>query len=221
MKKKIIGIVPTSNYMLTNDSFADHYRYCNNYIKKILENDAIPYLIPICDDEVIDDCLKGIDGVIFPGGNRIMEYSLKIMDYCYKNRIPVLGICLGMQTMALYSLSNENRENFLKAVEGHWPKDIFRENEQELAHESIVMDNTVLMYILKSKNVLVNSVHHYAIDKLGDEFIINMKSLDGVIEGIEYKNDDRFMLCVQFHPEILPQYNNIFKYFIEYCEKRK
>ena len=221
MKTITIGIVPTSNYMLTNDSFADHYRYCNNYIKKIVENGAIPFFIPVCDDKVLLDSLKNVDGVIFPGGNRITGYSLEIMDYCYKNEIPMLGICLGMQTMAVYSLPKGERENILVKVENHWPKDILRENNTELAHNSIVEDDTVLMDILKEKEIEVNSVHHFSISKIGDKFKVNLKSPDGVIEGIEFVDEDHFMLGVQFHPEILPQFNNIFVYFIKECKKRK
>ena len=38
MMKKVIGILATSNYMETDDTFLDTYRYGNNYIKKIQEN---------------------------------------------------------------------------------------------------------------------------------------------------------------------------------------
>ena len=51
--KPIIGIVATSNYNLTNDTFADTYRYGNNYIKAIIENGGVPLLIPYVDDKVI------------------------------------------------------------------------------------------------------------------------------------------------------------------------
>ena len=47
MKKVIIGILGTSEYMKTNDAFYDVYKYSNNYIKKIVENDAVPLLIPL------------------------------------------------------------------------------------------------------------------------------------------------------------------------------
>ncbi len=220
MNKKIIGIVPTSNYLLTNDSFADHYRYCNNYIKKIIENDGIPFLIPVCDDVVLKETLEEVDGVLFPGGNRITDYSLEIMDYCYKNNVPVLGICLGMQTIALYSLSPDKKENFLEEINGHWPKDILRENNTELAHKAIVLKKTKMLEIIGKKEIMVNSVHHFGVKELGEKFKVCIKSEDGIIEGIEYDGRDKLIIGVQFHPEILPQFNNIFKYFIEHCKKR-
>ena len=55
MKKVIIGILGTSEYMKTNDAFYDVYKYSNNYIKKIVENDAVPLLIPLVDDKLIEE----------------------------------------------------------------------------------------------------------------------------------------------------------------------
>lgn len=217
---KVIGIVPTSNYMLTTDTFKDHYRYGNNYIKKIIENGAVPYLIPLCDDEVIMDSLVNLDGVIFPGGDKVNEYSFKIMDYCYKNKIPVLGICLGMQTMAMYSVNLDSPKRIIKKVDGHWPIELTRDNNTEVVHNDIVLKNTKLYEIIGKEKIKVNSLHHNTITEVGSTFRVSIKSEDGLIEGIEYINDDRFMIGVQFHPEILPEFNNIFKCFINKCKKR-
>ena len=43
--------------------------------------------------------LKGIDGVIVPGGfgNRGIEGKIETIKYVRENKIPFLGICLGMQ----------------------------------------------------------------------------------------------------------------------------
>ena len=221
MDKIVIGIVGTSNYMLTNDCFKDHYRFGNNYIKKIIENGGVPYLIPICNDEVIEDTLENVDGVIFPGGDRVTKYSMDIMDYCYKKKIPVLGVCLGMQTMAMYSVNLEQKKKILEKVDGHWPLELCRDNVLEVVHKDFVKKGTKLFDIFKKEEIMVNSIHHNTIKEIGSKFRVSIKSEDGIIEGIEYISDDRFMIGVQFHPEVLPQFNNIFKAFIKECEKRK
>ena len=43
--------------------------------------------------------LKKFDGIIVPGGfgNRGVEGKIKTIEYCRKNKIPFLGLCLGMQ----------------------------------------------------------------------------------------------------------------------------
>ena len=40
------------------------------------------------------------DGIIIPGGYRIYEFYKYITEYAIKKDIPVLGICLGMQTLS-------------------------------------------------------------------------------------------------------------------------
>ena len=43
--------------------------------------------------------LKNYDGIIVPGGfgNRGIEGKIKVIEFCRKNKIPFLGLCLGMQ----------------------------------------------------------------------------------------------------------------------------
>ena len=43
--------------------------------------------------------LKNFDGIIIPGGfgNRGVEGKIKAIEFCRKNKIPFLGLCLGMQ----------------------------------------------------------------------------------------------------------------------------
>ena len=112
-RKPIIGILPTSNYLLTDDPFKDTYRYGNNYINKIVENGGIPYLIPYVNDEIILDTLEMCDGLILPGGNRVVSTNFDVIDYFYNNNKPIMGICLGMQTIAMYSVNIE-QDNKIK-----------------------------------------------------------------------------------------------------------
>ena len=105
--KPVIGILATSNYMLTNDTFQDTYRYGNNYIKKIVENGGIPFLIPYVDEKIILEILAMCDGLLLPGGDRVRPVAFEVIDYFYKNKKPIFGICLGMQTLAMYSVNQE------------------------------------------------------------------------------------------------------------------
>ena len=47
---------------------------------------------------------------------------------------------------------------------------------------------------------LINSYHHQAIDVIAPYFSVAAVSEDGIIEAI-YRNDKRFVLGVQWHPE--------------------
>ena len=50
-------------------------------------------------DENIDSCLKGVDGILVPGGfgPRGIEGKIKAITYARTHEIPFLGLCLGMQ----------------------------------------------------------------------------------------------------------------------------
>ena len=71
----------------------------------------------------------------------------------------------------------------------------------------------------------VNSFHHQAIKDLSKDFKIVAVAPDGVIEAIEYKHKDTFILGVQFHPEMMYDKSTfartIFKQFLHICIENK
>jgi putative glutamine amidotransferase len=134
-----------------------------------------------------------------------------------------MGICLGMQTIAMYSVNiEEENKRIIKNIDNgvnHWPIELYRDNVSSLAHKVLLEKDTKLYDIFKVEEMDVNSVHKCTITEVGSKFKVSIKSSDGLIEGIEYNGDDKYIIGVQFHPEVLDQYNNIFKEFINRCEK--
>ena len=51
--------------------------------------------------------------------------------------------------------------------------------------------------------MMVNSIHHQAIDRLADGFRPVAWAADGVVEGIEHEDEGWELLGVQWHPEFL------------------
>ncbi|MCC7460669.1 MAG: gamma-glutamyl-gamma-aminobutyrate hydrolase family protein, partial [Proteobacteria bacterium] len=69
-------------------------------------------------------------------------------------------------------------------------------------------------------SLVVNSIHHQAVDKLGDGLVIEAMSEDDVVEAISLETSD-FVLGVQWHPEFMTSGENekgegksIFEYFM-------
>jgi putative glutamine amidotransferase len=133
-----------------------------------------------------------------------------------------MGICLGMQTIAMYSVNiEEEGKRIIKTIDNgvnHWPIELYRDNVNSLAHKVNIEKGTKLYDIFKVEEMDVNSVHKCTITEVGSKFRVSIKSSDGLIEGIEYNGDDKYIIGVQFHPEVLDQYNNIFKEFINRCK---
>lgn len=76
----------------------------------------------------------------------------------------------------------------------------------------------------ESELVKVNSSHHQAIKKVGENLAATAWANDGVIECIEDTRPDRVIFGVQWHPELSWQSDElskeIFRYFVDNCGAR-
>ena len=127
-------------------------------------------------------------------------FEEKIYRYSQANKLPVLGICRGMQLVnvleggkLIQDLDNGNERH--------------RKEASDKEHNIIAEEGTLLSQIAKSQKGKVNSAHHQAIDPnaIGDNLTVNAYDDDDekIIEGLEFrdKSGKAFMLCVQWHPE--------------------
>ncbi len=142
---------------------------------------------------IIDLC----DGFILQGGSDYYDIDILITKYLYENNIPTLGICLGMQTMAMTfngTMSEINNHN----------------SKNEYVHDIKINENSKLYNIIKKDKIFVNSRHN--------SYIVNtdldISATNNIIEAIEDKNK-KFFIGVQWHPESIMDENSIllFNYF--------
>lgn len=204
MDSLIIGIV-ANEQIINNNSYEaivrNNLKYLNNQCSFI---GLIMYdLNNHFDTNLLDMC----DGIIFQGGTNIYPYHNEILNYCYNNNIPVLGICMGMQIIGLFA--NNQSDNDLIKIDNH----------NNCKHSIIINKNSIL-YDLFGENLIVNSRHNYAIDFVNKPFVISAKSDDNIIEAIEYIDNNHFILGLQFHPEDMVNMDKLYNYFIKECLKR-
>ena len=127
-------------------------------------------------------------------------FEEKIYRYSQLNKLPVLGICRGMQLInvleggkLIQDLDNGNERH--------------RKEESDKIHSIVTENSSLLHRVSGSLTGRVNSAHHQAIDpgSIGANLMVNAYDDDDekIIEGLEFKNkaDKAFMLCVQWHPE--------------------
>jgi len=148
-------------------------------------------------------------------------FELKLLERTIEKKIPLLAICRGLQIVnvffrgsLIFDLEEIRNVNHRKIS-----------NTEDRIHEVKIFDNTLLHDITGVNDALVTSSHHQAIDRLGEGLIINSKSPDGIIEGIEYadKTGKPFFIGVQWHPERFlnfdePASKNILNKFISESE---
>ncbi len=140
------------------------------------------------DKEIIINQLNLCNGIIIPGGSRRFEHHNFICDYCNKKRIPILGICMGMQTMCNYDNNNQNVNI----------NNIFHNSKKNYKHLVTIEKNSKLFDILKEEKILVNSFHDYKVENSGSYKVA--ATCNDVIEAVE-KKEDPFNIGVQWHPE--------------------
>jgi len=151
--------------------------------------------LPLTDyeKEMIDYSLSLVDGVLFPGGIKFTPYDRYLLDLCIKKKIPVLGICLGMQLMSCFDEDVLLEKN--ETVINHK-----QEADEGFTHKVKIVKGSRLYDILQEEEILVNSFHNYhALEN--HVYDVVATSEDGLIEGIEMKGDF-FNIGVQWHPEI-------------------
>jgi putative glutamine amidotransferase len=65
-----------------------------------------------------------------------------------------------------------------------------------------MLENSKLSNIAGTLDTVVNSHHHQAVESVGADLVATAWTSDGVIEAIEDPRPDRFVVAVQWHPEL-------------------
>jgi len=150
------------------------------------------------------------------------ETDLLLLDEIEKRNLPLFAICFGMQVLNVSrggTLVQDIPAQLHAAIKHQQgaPRD-------RPSHAINFADTGLLSALATSEHVLVNSHHHQAIEKVGEHLIACAWASDGIIEAVEDTRPERFVLGVQWHPELgwradeLSQ--SLFKRFITEARKR-
>lgn len=136
-----------------------------------------------------------------------------------KTSLPILGICRGSQIMNV-ALGGSLYQDLEKCYDGgELLGHVSLEKWASHVHDIIIKDGSLVHKIFDEKRINVNSIHHQAIRHLGDGLKVTAKAADGIVEAIEYDDASRFVLGVQWHPEMLLKsdetHRKVFDAFIE------
>ena len=244
--KPVIGIISTrvdekDRPFMTKTSFNELYP------KRIIQAGGIPIGVIFPNNEFNTEVLDICDGFVMQGGSTIYSSNINTVHYALERKKPILGICMGMQTMVGYEwvmgefenifptyneigsfFHPEDEVNFIEKVKGHDNLDPFYLSKVDESKHAILLDNNSLLTdILKDSYIEMPSVHGWkALDKLlehadGNVFKVTGRSTDGVIEVIESNIPDWWAIGVQFHPELEEKNLPLFRKLVSEAKIKK
>src|SRR5574344_31237 len=181
---------------------------------------GVPVIMPpLTDTDVIINTLSHLDGLLLSGGADFNPLyageepspllhginserdlpELLLTRLAYHRQIPILGICRGIQTLAM-------------ALDGRVSQDIsdtpqvIRHSQDaarnEPTHTVKLEPDSILNSIYHSTQLYVNSFHHQAVADPGKRFRATARATDGIIEAME-STEFKSIMGVQWHPECL------------------
>lgn len=192
--------------------------------------------------DYIRSILERVDGILLPGSDtdvdpanygeephpmlkRVVpekdETDRLVIEEAEELGLPILAICYGMQ-----ALNVSRGGTLIQDIEALLPAAIKHEQGLPLSRGShgLRMGESgrvpdIARQMDLNGGARVNSHHHQAIGSLGRDLEAVAWASDGVVECIEDTRPDRFVVGVQWHPELSwssdALSNGIFKSFVE------
>jgi len=240
-RRPVVGI--TGNYS------EQTCRLAEGYYKQIVRAGGTPLIIPPLDDEhAVMETLEHIDALLLSGGADINPLfmneepqpqlggicaerdlpELLITRLAFHRQLPILGICRGIQTLAValggsvvqdiatqkplssrsvhLPLPSQKEHLSQSSQEEPCPLPLLKHSQKadrDIATHSVnIGDGSLLRDIFGCNHLFVNSFHHQAVKHSGPHLRVTAIAPDGIIEGVE-SNEHKPIIGVQWHPECM------------------
>lgn len=203
---------------------------------------AVPVHIPLIPKpDYISSVLEGLDGILLPGCDsdvdpalygeephpklgRVVpekdETDLLVLAEAERLDLPVLAICFGVQVLNVF-----RGGTLVQDIESQVPDCLKHEQGKPLGRNSHGIDiekGSILARLAGDiEGTRVNSHHHQAVKQPGRDLKVTARAKDGVVECIEDTREGKFVLGVQWHPEMSWETDElsgkIFETFVSRC----
>ncbi|MEU4110662.1 gamma-glutamyl-gamma-aminobutyrate hydrolase family protein [Streptomyces sp. NPDC027717] len=181
------------------------------YPRLVSRAGGLPVLLPPDDPSLAPEVVARLDGVVIAGGPDIDParygaartprcgppaperdaWELALIEAALAARVPLLGICRGMQLLnvALGGTLVQHLDGHAEAV------GVFG------AHPVRPVPGT-LYAAIEPDDTSVPTYHHQAVDRLAPGLIPSAHAADGTVEAVELAPAEGWVLGVQWHPEM-------------------
>ena len=200
----------------------DRFYLARYYSEAVEAAGGLPLHIPLIPNpDFVRSVMGTIDGLLLPGSDSDVdplrygqephprlgnvhpekdETDLLALREAEKNGLPLFAICFGLQ-----SLNVSRGGSLIQDIGSQHPNAIKHEQgapRNRASHAVRILEGSMLSALAEAGSVAVNSHHHQAIQTLGRELVATAWAADGLVEAVEDPRGDRFVMGVQWHPEL-------------------
>ena len=230
--KPIIGVTPDFNPGDCQDMGGKEPTYFlrARYTQAIEDAGGIPFILPLMPDVAAwRRIISQVDGLLITGSGADLapenygqkqRYKFKCMSterttlelgvsrVAHKADVPMLGICGGMQSIAV-ALGGTLFQDINSQIKNSIPHQPIC-SATKMTHSIQIEARSLLRRIAGKATIQVNSSHHQSVKNVPSCLRTTAVAPDGIIEAIEAP-DKHFLLGVQWHPEFLYERHSIQK----------
>lgn len=196
------------------------FRLREEYAAAVMAAGGVPLLLAPLAGMHVGDAAGKLSGLVITGGGfdiepfhygetplpglgkpnpRRSEFELALVRWAFREDLPLLGICGGMQAINV-ALGGTLYQDIPGQLGGASLN--HQQGRRMGAHRVRIAPDTLLAGLLQRAEVETNSSHHQAVKTVAPGLRVSGRAPDGVIEAIE-SADARFLLGLQWHPESL------------------
>jgi putative glutamine amidotransferase len=204
------------------ESETERFYLSRHYSEAVAAAGGVPVHISLIPQrEYISSVVDQLDGVLLPGSDSDVdplrygaephpklgtvqsikdETDLLLLEEVENRRLPLFAICFGMQVLNVF-----RGGTLIQDIGSQMPHAIKHEQgapRDRPSHRIELAESSLLSSLAQSDTAVVNSHHHQALEKVGRDLSASAWSSDGLIEAVEDPRDNRFVLGVQWHPEL-------------------
>jgi len=237
MRPPVIGLTAFRRDLPTYlGAQTDLYTLDPNYTDGITRAGGLPLIIPHNEDpEAVLDLL---DGLVMTGGGDLHPehygaetateledsnagadiWELALARGARARQLPVLGICRGMQALAVAAGGTMIQD--LQPEHGHPIIESTPDALMRSRHDVTVDEGSEIARVMAAHTFTVNSIHHQAVVDPGD--LVATARVGQVVEALE-GNHEWSVIGVQWHPEKMqePEQQALFRFVVDAARRRR
>ena len=216
VRRPLIGLT------MRHDLEKERFYLARDYSEALEASGGVPvHLSLIPKAEYIAAALEGLDGVLLPGSASDVDplryghephrqlgtvhplkdaTDLLVLAEVERRRMPLFAICFGMQ---VWNVARGG--TLIQDIESQVSEAIKHEQgapRERRSHRLRLLQGSLLSRLSAEESPLVNSHHHQALERVGENLRATAWTADGLMEAIEETSGTRFALGVQWHPEV-------------------